>query len=123
MALTSSRNGSPVVYTLHKKTVLSVMEIAAGIGYTHPSTISLLKELEKEKLIQSKKDRTDERKRLIRLTPKGKELIGAMQPVWKIMTDAITELTDTRNNLLQAITEVEEQMQRESFFNRAQRLK
>lgn len=113
----------PVIYTLHKKPLLSVMEIAAEIGYTHPSTISLLKELEKEKLIQSKKDKTDERKRMLRLTPKGKELIGIMQPVWKIMTDATTELTDTRNNLLQAITEVEEQMQRESFFNRAQRLK
>lgn len=113
----------PVIYTLHKKPLLSVMEIAAEIGYTHPSTISLLKELEKGKLIQSKKDKTDERKRMLRLTPKGKELIGIMQPVWKIMTDATTELTDTRNNLLQAITEVEEQMQRESFFNRAQRLK
>ncbi len=49
----------PVIYTLHFKPVLSVVEIAAEIGYTHPSTISLLKELEKEKLIRSKKDKAD----------------------------------------------------------------
>ena len=37
----------PVIYALHIKNVLSVVEIAREIGYAHPSTISLLKELEK----------------------------------------------------------------------------
>lgn len=36
----------PVIYTLHHKSPLSVMDISMEIGYTHPSTISLLKELE-----------------------------------------------------------------------------
>ena len=113
----------PVIYSLHVKTVLSVVEIAAEIGYSHPSTISLLKELEKQKLIRSGRDKTDERKRLIRLTDKGKALVGQMQPVWKIMVAAVTELTNTTNNLMQAIDEVEEQMRQKSFFERAQRLK
>src|SRR5882762_10544257 len=113
----------PVIYSLHVKTVLSVVEIAAEIGYSHPSTISLLKELEKHKLIRSGRDKTDERKRLIRLTDKGKALVGQMQPVWKIMVAAVTELTNTTNNLMQAIDEVEEQMRQKSFFERAQRLK
>ncbi|WP_379091428.1 hypothetical protein [Pedobacter sp. UC225_65] len=47
----------PVIYTLYHKEVLSVVEIAAEIGYTHPSTISLLRELEKQKLIHLKKIR------------------------------------------------------------------
>jgi DNA-binding MarR family transcriptional regulator len=113
----------PVVYTLHIRSVLSVVEIAAEIGYTHPSTISLLKELEKHKLIRSGKDKTDERKRLIRLTPEGKALIRKMQPVWTIMETAVAELIDTQNNLMKAIIEVEEQMKVENFFQRAQRLK
>lgn len=112
----------PVVYTLHIKSVLSVVEIAAEIGYTHPSTISLLKELEKEQLIRSERDRQDERKRLIRLTEKGKELIRKMEPVWKNMTKALEELTDTQNNLMRAIGEVEAQMRQESFFERAGRM-
>lgn len=113
----------PVIYTLHFKPVLSVVEIANEIGYTHPSTITLLKELEKEKLIRSKKDKADERKRLLQLTAKGQALIEQMKPVWEIMKAATTELTNTQNNLMKAIAEVEEQISEQSFFSRAQRLK
>ncbi|SMC90021.1 MarR family transcriptional regulator [Pedobacter africanus] len=111
----------PVIYTLHFKPLLSVVELATEIGYTHPSTISLLKELEKEKLIRSKKDKKDERKRLILLTEKGKKLLLRMQPVWQIMIEALTELTNTSNNLMKAITEVEAQLKAKSFLERAKR--
>jgi DNA-binding MarR family transcriptional regulator len=113
----------PVIYTLHFKPVLSVVEIATEIGYTHPSTISLLKELEKEKLIRSKKDKADERKRLIMLTAKGQELILRMKPVWEIMKAAAAEVADTQNNLMKAITEAEEKLKQQSFLERALRLK
>jgi len=109
----------PVIYTLHLKPVLSVVELAAEIGYTHPSTITLLKELEKEKLIRSKKDKHDERKRLLQLSDKGRKLVEQMQPVWGIIIAAITELTDTQNNLMKAIIEVEQQLKQKSFFERA----
>jgi DNA-binding MarR family transcriptional regulator len=112
----------PVIYTLHLKPVLSVVELANEIGYTHPSTITLLKELEKEKLIRSKKDKNDERKRLLQLSEKGKKLVEEMQPVWGIIIAAITELTETQNNLLKAIVEVEQQLQQKSFFERAKAL-
>ncbi len=42
----------PVIYTLHKRKSMNVVELANEIGYTHPSTILLLKELEKNKLIK-----------------------------------------------------------------------
>ncbi|TWF42743.1 MarR family protein [Chitinophaga polysaccharea] len=110
----------PVVYTLHQKPVLSVVEIAAEIGYSHPSTISLLKELEKQKLVRSKKDKTDERKRLILLTDKGKDLVIQMQPVWKKMSAALASLTNTPHNLMKAIEEVEANIKVQSFFEREQ---
>ncbi|MBN9380978.1 MAG: MarR family transcriptional regulator [Chitinophagaceae bacterium] len=109
----------PVIYTLYYKPLLSVVEIASEIGYTHPSTISLLKELEKQRLIRSRRDKVDERKRLLQLTEKGKALVAQVQPVWKVMTAAIAEFTDTRNNLMKAIIEVEEQLDRQSFLQRA----
>jgi DNA-binding MarR family transcriptional regulator len=113
----------PVIYTLHLKPVLGVMELANEIGYSHPSTISLLKELEKKKLIRSGKDKTDERKRIIQLTDKGLEMVEQIKPVWKVITAAITELTQTKNNLMKAINEFETQMKQESFYQRAQRIK
>ena len=109
----------PVIYTLHIKEMLSVVEIANEIGYSHPSTISLLKELEKQKIISSKKDKLDERKRLIILTSKGKELIEKMKPVWDIMSKTLNEITNTQNNLLKAIEEAEQNLTRQGFFQRA----
>ncbi len=113
----------PVIYTLYHKEVLSVVEIANEIGYTHPSTISLLKELEKQKLIRSKKDKVDERKRLLQLTQKGQELIEKMKPVWAVMTTVLSDIADNQNNLLQAINEAENKILRQSFLQRALQLK
>ncbi|WP_200837158.1 bifunctional helix-turn-helix transcriptional regulator/GNAT family N-acetyltransferase [Dyadobacter sp. 3J3] len=109
----------PVIYTLQQKNSLSIGELAAEIGYAHPSTISLLKELEKEKLISSTKDKTDDRRRLISLTPKAEELIDKMKPVWGIMIAAMTELTDTTNNIMLAINEVDAAFKKKSFLERA----
>ena len=109
----------PVIYTLHVKPVLSVVELSAEIGYSHPSTISLLKELEKQKLVKSKKDKADERKRLVQLTEKGQALIKQMEPVWQVMITATAQLTETKNNLMKALEEVEQQMELQSFYQRA----
>ncbi|WP_080779080.1 MarR family winged helix-turn-helix transcriptional regulator [Chryseobacterium phocaeense] len=113
----------PVIFTLHHKKMLSVVEIANEIGYTHPSTISLLKELEKQKLIQSKKDKQDERKRLIILSPKGNELIEKMIPVWELISKVLGEIADNENNLLAAINEAEEKIAKQSFYQRMLQLK
>jgi DNA-binding MarR family transcriptional regulator len=109
----------PVIYTLHFKRVLSVVELATEIGYSHPSTIGLLKELEKLKFIKSGKDKADERKRLVQLTVKGKTLIEQMKPVWQVMIAAANQLTETRNNLMTAMEEVEQQLELQSFYQRA----
>lgn len=109
----------PIIYTLHVKPVLSVVEISAEIGYSHPSTISLLKELEKQKLVKSGKDKTDERKRLVQLTGKGQLLIEQMKPVWEVMIAATAQLIETENNLMKAIQEVEQQMELQGFYQRA----
>ena len=113
----------PVIYALTKKKSLSIVELAAEIGYTHPSTISLLKELEKQKLISSKKDKKDERKRFVQLTTKGDELIAQMEPVWEVMTTVLNEVTKTEHNLLKAMTEIEENLKQQTFLQRALSIK
>ncbi|OPC59253.1 MarR family transcriptional regulator [Elizabethkingia miricola] len=113
----------PVIFTIYKKKVAGVVEIANEIGYTHPSTINLLKELEKKKLIQWEKDKQDERKRLFMLTSEGKELIEKMQPVWELMSKILGDIADNENNLLKAIDEAEEKIANQSFYQRALQLK
>ncbi|BAP31472.1 MarR family transcriptional regulator [Chryseobacterium sp. StRB126] len=113
----------PVIFTIYKKEGASVVEIANEIGYTHPSTITLLKELEKLELIQWEKDKQDERKRLFKLTLKGKELIEKMKPVWELMAKVLGDISDNKNNLLAAINEAEEKIANQSSYQRALQLK
>ena len=108
----------PVVYVLSQKQAISVVELSQEIGYSHPTTISLLKELEKKELIGSTKDAKDERKRLITLTDKANEMIIQLQPLWSIMTEALIELTDTENNLYKAINEVNQNLKTKNLFDR-----
>lgn len=109
----------PVVFVLHARPLMSIVGIADEIGYSHPSTISLLKDLEKKGLVESKKDRNDDRRRMVRLTSKGKALVKKIQPIWEVMTGALTDLLSTRNNLLTAITEVELRLEEQGFYQRA----
>lgn len=113
----------PVIFTIYKKEIASVVEIANEIGYTHPSTITLLKELEKQELIKWEKDKQDERKRLFKLTSKGNELIEKMKPVWELMAQILGDISDNKNNLLTAIDEAEEKIANQSFYQRALQVK
>lgn len=113
----------PVIFTIYKKEVAGVVEIANEIGYTHPSTIALLKELERLELIQWEKDKQDERKRLFKLTSKGNELIDKMKPVWELMAQVLGDIADNKNNLLAAIDEAEEKIANQSFYQRALQVK
>ena len=112
----------PVVFVLHAKPLLSIVQVADEIGYSHPSTIALLKDLEKNGLVESKKDANDERKRMVRLTPKGRALVKKIQPVWQVMTTALSELLGTNHHLLTALTEAEQRFEEQGFYQRARPL-
>jgi DNA-binding MarR family transcriptional regulator len=112
----------PVVYVLNINKSLSIVEIADELGYAHPSVITLVKELQSKKLIKSSSDRNDGRKRLISLTPKAKAMVKKMKPLWKKMIYLNDLLTNNKNNLIRAIEEVEAQLQKESFYDRMQKL-
>ncbi|MEO8238498.1 MAG: MarR family winged helix-turn-helix transcriptional regulator [Flavobacterium sp.] len=113
----------PVIYTLYKRKSMNVVELANQIGYSHPSTIVLLKELEKNKLIKSKKDKADERKRILTLSAKGNDLVEKVQPIWELIIQGMTEITNTENNLMKAISEVESELEKASLIQRVIRLK
>lgn len=108
----------PVIYVLSVNPYLSVSELAQEIGLTHPTTISLLKDLELNGLILSVKDKDDDRKRNVSLSIKAKELIKTMKPAWAAMTEALNQLTNTPNNLFKALAEVNANLDEKSFFLR-----
>ncbi|GGI29526.1 MarR family winged helix-turn-helix transcriptional regulator [Pedobacter mendelii] len=107
-----------VIFILSQRPLLGVIELATEIGYTHPSTISLLNELEKEKIIRSKKDKTDQRKRLLELTKKGVELVASLGPIWKVMQRALDDISSNEDNLIKAICQAEDALKQQSFLQR-----
>ncbi len=112
----------PIIYALHVKGALGIMELSEEIGYAHPSTISLLKELEKEGLTESFRDERDTRKRTVQLSEKAKVLVAQMQPVWEKIRKTAEDIIDNANNLLHAMNEAEYRLKKEGFFERYKRM-
>lgn len=108
----------PVLYILHKKKSISVVELASELSYAHPTIIDILKELENEKLVKSVTDRIDNRRRLLSLTAKGDRIVQQILPLTRIFKQAADELIDNTHHLLKAVEEVEEKLMQETFFQK-----
>ncbi len=112
----------PVLYTLSRRSPMGVLDLANEIGYAHPSVIALLREMEQQKWLRSRKDSTDARRRLLYLSPLALELVVKMEPIWEIIREALEEIGEGETPLLRAIVEVEERVARERFSDIAKRI-
>ncbi len=108
----------PLYYYLSEKGESGIMEIADGLKVTHPAIIQIAKELEKKGLIVSKKCDDDARKRKLKLSKKGLELLPSMQKVWNEIRDVNDNiLTKLENNLLAALEELENIWQNNDYLS------
>ena len=90
---------------------IGIMEIADELSLTHPAIIHLAKELEKKGYIQSVKSPVDSRKRLLRLSKKGKAALPEFKKVWNRIEKLNAQLMQKQqNHLLKAIAEMEAQL-------------
>lgn len=98
---------------------VSVTEIATELNQTHPAAVQVINVLEKKKLIISRKDKTDQRKRLVSLSKKGKKLAEELQPLWKMVRKASEEiLNESDPGFLDRISELEQALMRKSTYER-----
>jgi DNA-binding MarR family transcriptional regulator len=67
---------------------LGVMDIADGIGLTHPAVITILEEMAAASVIRSVADRTDRRRRQVALSRRGRELKPELVRVWEELAAA-----------------------------------
>ena len=68
---------------------LTMVEIAEQLGYTHPSTVVLLKKMTAKGYIISEKDPDDKRKQNIKLTQKSYDLFPELEQIWESCENAI----------------------------------
>lgn len=98
---------------------ISVTQIAHELNQTHPAIVQVINILEKKKLIITKKDKTDNRKRLVKLSKKGKQLVAELAPLWEIVQMVSNEILDESDpDLLDKISEVEKTLQDKSTYQR-----
>lgn len=98
---------------------IGIMEIAEELSFTNPAIIHLAKELEKKGYIQSVKSATDNRKRLLKLSKKGKAALPEFKKVWnKIEKLNVQLMQKQQNHLLKAIAEMEEILEEKSYYKR-----
>lgn len=108
----------PLYYYLSVKGESGIMEIAEGLNVTHPAIIQIAKELEKKGLITSKKSKEDARKRNLKLSKKGSELLPMMQKIWEEIKKVNTKILDSQeNSLLKALDELEINWVEKEYLN------
>ena len=112
----------PVLYVLHQKKSISIIELADEIGYSHPSVIALIKEMQKEKLLKSALSKSDGRKRIITLTAKAENMIEEFQPLWDNFRKVATQIYNNGSSLLKAVEDTEAALAKESYYDRYKKI-
>ncbi|WP_153796319.1 MarR family winged helix-turn-helix transcriptional regulator [Foetidibacter luteolus] len=106
-------------YLVSERDGIGIMEIADELSLTHPAVIHLAKDLEKKGYITSEKSPSDSRKRLLKLSSKGKAALPEFKKVWDKIHKLNNQLMKKQqNNLLKAIEEMEHILEEKSFYKR-----
>ncbi len=86
----------PLVQLLWTRGPCSPSEATRALGVTPASISQVVRELERHRLVSSRKDRNDQRRRTLDLTRKGRRLAGELDPLWAgIRRTAEAILADT----------------------------
>lgn len=81
----------PVFFILSKHGQISISELADMLEVSQPAISQMISALEKRKLIATKPNKIDARKKDLLLSTKGKVLIKQMEPVWIAIDHAISD--------------------------------
>ncbi len=108
-----------VFYALGRTAPLSVVELARELHITHTAVNQVAGELIRHGLVSQGRDRRDARRRLLRLTAKGRSVFARLEPVWAAVVEANREwLQDAGVDLLAALDRVEDALEERSIYDR-----
>ncbi|MBC9930025.1 bifunctional helix-turn-helix transcriptional regulator/GNAT family N-acetyltransferase [Chitinophaga qingshengii] len=111
----------PVFYVLSQGEHKTITEIAKEIEHSHVSVSKIVREMVQKGFIKEKKDKTDGRKTLVGLSPKGMEVNEKIAAQYQDVNNAIEELSaQTKNDLWKAMEEWEFLLEQKSLLRRVQ---
>ncbi len=103
---------------LQKYKRLSVTEIAAKIHFSHPSVVGIVNKMIKNDYLVSHTDELDSRKRQVTLSKKAMEKLPELEKVWAAGTEAVASILPEKNDFLELITHLEDQLSTSGFMKR-----
>lgn len=105
-------------YALKDGDELPLTELSVMLQQTHPAVNQVANVLVKKGFIEERKDESDQRKRLLKLSEKGLGLVAQMEPLWAKIKAANDELLKESNNLLSNLEAVEKALDAKSIKER-----
>jgi ribosomal protein S18 acetylase RimI-like enzyme len=108
-----------ILNALRRRQSMTVTALAEDLRMTHPAINQLAAEMISEKLILSRKSRQDERKRLLRLSARGRKVAAALEPVWESIRLSTRQLIDdSGGGLISALDRIEERLDDHDMYER-----
>lgn len=112
----------PLFYLLKESGSVPVTAAASALGFSHPAINQIAGQMSRRGLLESIKDKKDERRHLLRLTKKGKAAVSSLQPVWADIEAAASELlTETNGDFLADISRIEDALNEAGMYARVMR--
>jgi DNA-binding MarR family transcriptional regulator len=109
----------PILHLLAQHAPLSVTEIAEALGLTHPAVVQVVGDLSRRRLVGTRPDAGDRRRRELVLTRAGRRLVRRLEPTWHAFAAAGHEaLAEGDDDLLAAIGQLEQAIARRSMYDR-----
>ncbi len=108
-----------MLYALYHNETMSVVELSGLLKLTHPAIIQFAEQMQKKKLVQFVRDKNDARKKLIRLTEKGKNIFHGIEPILNEIEVANREfLRESGADVLGIVERMEKQLEIKSMYKR-----
>lgn len=105
-------------YALKGGDELALMELSTMLNQTHPAVNQVANVLVKKGLVTERKDEQDQRKRLLKLSPKGLKLAQQLEPLWAKIKVANDDLLAESANILENLSRVEAALDAKSMTDR-----
>jgi MarR family transcriptional regulator, organic hydroperoxide resistance regulator len=97
---------------------LTVGELAAALGISHPSVSQSRQSLAKAGLIAWEADAKDQRRRKLRLTEEGAALVARLAPLWQALDEAAIGVDREAGSIVAALARLEDVLRAKPLYER-----
>jgi DNA-binding MarR family transcriptional regulator len=118
LGITFEQRWMGVLDLIARRGPMSVNELAATLAISHPSVSQTRRSLTSAGFLAERPDPADGRRRILRLTAKGKALVEQLSPVWAALEAAGHQINAEAQDAVSSLDRLDEALDRRSLFER-----